>query len=305
MKATRVKHFKRVKQWPLHLMLLPGVILLFVFSYVPMAGIVIAFQKYNPAKGFIFSQTFNGLDNFRYIFSMPNIGQVIWNTVFMAVSKIILGMLVPILVALLLNELRSRAFKRTIQTVIYFPYFLSWIILAGVFTDILSPTDGVVNQILKTVGMEPIYFLGDKQWFPVTMIITDVWKGFGFGTIVYLAAITGIDPTLYEAAEIDGASRWRQTWHITLPGMRMIIVLMLTLSLGNVLNAGFDQIFNLYNDLVMETGDILDTLVYRLGLRQTQYGPSTAVGLLKSVVSCILISVSYYVSYKVFDYQMF
>ena len=304
MKATRVKHFKRVKQWPLHLMLLPGVIL-FVFSYVPMAGIVIAFQKYNPAKGFIFSQTFNGLDNFRYIFSMPNIGQVIWNTVFMAVSKIILGMLVPILVALLLNELRSRAFKRTIQTVIYFPYFLSWIILAGVFTDILSPTDGVVNQILKTVGMEPIYFLGDKQWFPVTMIITDVWKGFGFGTIVYLAAITGIDPTLYEAAEIDGASRWRQTWHITLPGMRMIIVLMLTLSLGNVLNAGFDQIFNLYNDLVMETGDILDTLVYRLGLQQTQYGPSTAVGLLKSVVSCILISVSYYVSYKVFDYQMF
>lgn len=305
MKATRVKHFKRVKQWPLHLMLLPGVILLFVFSYVPMAGIVIAFQKYNPAKGFIFSQTFNGLDNFRYIFSMPNIGQVIWNTVFMAVSKIILGMLVPILVALLLNELRSRAFKRTIQTVIYFPYFLSWIILAGVFTDILSPTDGVVNQILKTVGMEPIYFLGDKQWFPVTMIITDVWKGFGFGTIVYLAAITGIDPTLYEAAEIDGASRWRQTWHITLPGMRMIIVLMLTLNLGNVLNAGFDQIFNLYNDLVMETGDILDTLVYRLGLQQTQYGPSTAVGLLKSVVSCILISVSYYVSYKVFDYQMF
>ena len=305
MKATRVKHFKRVKQWPLHLMLLPGVILLFVFSYVPMAGIVIAFQKYNPAKGFIFSQTFNGLDNFRYIFSMPNIGQVIWNTVFMAVSKIILGMLVPILVALLLNELRSRAFKRTIQTVIYFPYFLLWIILAGVFTDILSPTDGVVNQILKTVGMEPIYFLGDKQWFPVTMIITDVWKGFGFGTIVYLAAITGIDPTLYEAAEIDGASRWRQTWHITLPGMRMIIVLMLTLSLGNVLNAGFDQIFNLYNDLVMETGDILDTLVYRLGLQQTQYGPSTAVGLLKSVVSCILISVSYYVSYKVFDYQMF
>lgn len=305
MKATRVKHFKRVKQWPLHLMLLPGVILLFVFSYVPMAGIVIAFQKYNPAKGFIFSQTFNGLDNFRYIFSMPNIGQVIWNTVFMAVSKIILGMLVPILVALLLNELRSRAFKRTIQTVIYFPYFLSWIILAGVFTDILSPTDGVVNQILKTVGMEPIYFLGDKQWFPVMMIITDVWKGFGFGTIVYLAAITGIDPTLYEAAEIDGASRWRQTWHITLPGMRMIIVLMLTLSLGNVLNAGFDQIFNLYNDLVMETGDILDTLVYRLGLQQTQYGPSTAVGLLKSVVSCILISVSYYVSYKVFDYQMF
>lgn len=296
---------KRTKQWPLHLMLLPGVVLLFIFSYVPMAGIVMAFQQYNPAKGFIFSQTFNGLGNFEYIFSMPNIWQVIWNTVFMAVSKIILGMIVPILVALLLNELHSRAFKRSVQTIIYFPYFLSWIILAGVFTDILSPTDGVVNQIIKLFGADSVYFLGDKQWFPITMIITDVWKGFGFGTIVYLAAITGIDPTLYEAAQIDGASRWKQTWHITLPGMQMIIVLMLILSLGNVLNAGFDQIFNMYNDLVMETGDILDTLVYRLGIQQTQYGPSTAVGLLKSVVSCVLISASYFVSYKAFDYQMF
>jgi len=305
MKATRVKHFKRVKQWPLHLMLLPGVILLFVFSYVPMAGIVIAFQKYNPAKGFIFSQTFNGLDNFRYIFSMPNIGQVIWNTVFMAVSKIILGMLVPILVALLLNELRSRAFKRTIQTVIYFPYFLSWIILAGVFTDILSPTDGVVNQILKTVGMEPIYFLGDKQWFPVMMIITDVWKGFGFGTIVYLAAITGIDPTLYEAAEIDGASRWRQTWHITLPGLIPTVVLLMTLAMGNVLNAGFDQVFNMYNNIVLETADIIDTYVYRLGLVNLQFSMSTAAGLFKSVVSFILVVTSYTLAYKFADYTIF
>ncbi len=299
------KRDKRIKQWPFHLMMLPGVLLLFIFSYIPMIGIVIAFQKYNPAKGFIFNQTFNGFDNFQYIFSMPGIWQVIWNTVFMAVSKMILGMLVPIIVALMLNELRCRPFKRTVQTIIYFPHFLSWIILAGVFTDILSPTDGIVNQLLQAIGLEPIYFLGDKQWFPITMIITDVWKGFGFGTIVYLAAITGIDPTLYEAAQIDGASRWRQTWHITLPGMRMIIVLMLTLSLGNVLNAGFDQIFNLYNDLVMETGDIIDTLVYRLGLEQTQYGPSTAVGLFKSVISCALISVSYYVSYKAFDYRIF
>lgn len=295
----------RMKQWPLHVMLLPGVILLFIFCYVPMLGIVIAFQQYNPAKGFIFNQTFVGLRNFEYIFSLPNIWQVIWNTVYMAVSKIILGMIVPIAVALLLNELRSKAYKRCVQTIIYFPYFLSWIILTGVFSDILSPQNGIVNQFLGSFGIEPIYFLGDKTWFPITMILTDVWKGFGFGTIVYLATITGIDPTLYEAAEIDGASRWKQTWHITLPGMQMIIVLMLVLSLGNVLNAGFDQIFNMYNSLVMETGDILDTMVYRMGLQQSQYGPSTAVGLLKSVVSCILISVSYYVSYKAFDYQMF
>lgn len=300
------KRSRGLKELPLHIMLLPGVILLLIFSYIPMAGIMIAFQNYNPAKGYIFGQVFSGLDNFRYIFSMPNIGQVFWNTLFIAVSKIILGMIVPIIISLLLNELRTLLkFKRTVQTIIYFPYFLSWIILSGVFIDLLSPESGVVNQFIQLLGFDPIYFLGDKKWFPITMIITDSWKNFGFGTIIYLATITGIDPALYEAAAIDGASRLKQTLHITLPSMRMIIVLMLVLSLSNVLNGGFDQIFNLYNPQVMETGDILDTLVYRMGLEQTQYGPATAVGLLKSVISSILISGSYYISYKFFDYKLF
>lgn len=299
------KRSGRMREWPLHVMMLPGVILLLIFSYIPMAGIAIAFQKFNPAQGYIFNQKFVGLDNFEYIFSMPNIGQVFWNTVYMAVSKMILGMIVPIVVSLLLNEITMRKFKRTVQTLIYFPYFISWIILSGIFIDMLSPGEGIVNKLIQALGGQPVYFLGDKNVFPLTMIITDTWKNFGFGTIVYLATITGIDPTLYEAAEIDGASRIRQIWHVTLPCMKMIIVLMMVLSLGNVLNAGFDQIFNLYNPQVMETGDILDTMVYRMGLLQTQYGPSTAVGLLKSVISCILISGSYYVSYKFFDYKIF
>lgn len=299
------KRSGRMREWPLHVMMLPGVVLLLIFSYIPMAGIAIAFQKFNPARGYIFNQEFVGLDNFNYIFSMPNIGQVFWNTVFMAVSKMILGMIVPIVVSLLLNEITMRKFKRTVQTLIYFPYFISWIILSGIFIDMLSPGEGIVNKLIQALGGQPVYFLGDKNVFPLTMILTDTWKNFGFGTIVYLATITGIDPTLYEAAEIDGASRIKQVWHVTLPSMKMIIVLMMVLSLGNVLNAGFDQIFNLYNPQVMETGDILDTMVYRMGLLQTQYGPSTAVGLLKSVISCILISGSYYVSYRFFDYRIF
>lgn len=293
------------REVPLHLMLLPGVLLLIVFSYIPMSGIVIAFQKYNPARGSFLNQTFCGMDNFNYIFSMPNISSVFFNTLLIAVGKIVVGTVVAIGVALMLNECRNMKFKRSIQTAIYFPYFMSWIILSGVVIDILSPNEGIVNQIIKMFGGEPVFFLGDNRWFPWTMIATDTWRNFGFNTIVYLATITSIDPTLYEAAAIDGGNRWKQTLHITLPGMKMIIVLLMVLNLGNVLNAGFDQIFNMYSPQVYASGDIIDTLVYRMGLVQAKFGPSTAVGLLKSVISCGLISISYYVSYKFFNYNLF
>ena len=216
-----------------------------------------------------------------------------------------LGLLVPIVFALLLNEVRNRLFKRTVQTIVYLPYFLSWVVLGGIFIDMLSPSTGIVNQIIKALGGEEIFFLGDNRYFQGTLIATDIWKNFGYGAIVYLAAILGIDSNLYEAAQIDGANRWQQTWHVTLPGMKMIIVLMLVLSLGNVLNAGFDQVFNLYNVSVYESGDILDTFVYRLGLLNAQYGPATAVGLFKSLVSTLFISVSYFLAYKIGDYRIF
>ena len=169
----------------------------------------------------------------------------------------------------------------------------------------LSPSGGIINQAIKALGGNPVFFLGDNRYFQGTLIVTDIWKNFGYGAIVYLAAILGIDTDLYEAAQIDGANRWKQTWHVTLPGMRMIIVLMLVLSLGNVLNAGFDQVFNLYNAAVYESGDILDTFVYRMGLIDAQYGPATAVGLFKSVVSTLFISVSYYLAWRFADYRIF
>ncbi|WP_110931887.1 ABC transporter permease [Paenibacillus bouchesdurhonensis] len=295
---------KKLQELPLHLMILPGIILTVIFSYVPIMGSVIAFQKFVPSKG-IFNSKWIGLDNFRYMLDMPNFTSVLWNTIFIAVLKIIAGLIVPIIFALLLNELAGAFFKRTIQTIIYFPYFLSWVILGGILIDILSPSSGIVNQFLGMFGIEPIFFLGDDKWFPYTLVLTDTWKTFGYGTIVYLAALTGIDQSLYEAATMDGANRWKQTIHITLPGMLPIIMLMTVLSLGNVLNAGFEQVFNLYSPMVYSTGDIIDTLVYRIGLVDAQYGVATAVGLFKSLISFVLIVLSNKLANKYAGYRVF
>ena len=301
---------------PLHLMLIPGIIIIFIFHYVPLGGLIIAFQRFIPAKGLFGNQKWVGLQNFQYIFSMPNTMNVLRNTVTIAVAKIVLGLVIPITVALMLNELQLTKVKRSIQTIIYFPHFLSWIIFGSIIMDLLSPQNGIINKLLNLLGHESIYFLGDNKyfqqtiiwtdvWTPVIMVVTDVWKNFGYGTVVYMASITSIDPSLYEAAAIDGANRWKQTWHITLPGMRMIIVLMMVLSLGNVLNAGFDQVYNMYSPIVYETGDIIDTMVYRLGLENAKYGPAAAVSIFKSVVSMLFISVSYYVADRFFDYRLF
>ena len=237
------KHvFKR--ELPLHMMLIPGIIFTFIFCYIPMAGMVIAFQKFIPAKGLFGDQKWIGLDNFTYLINMPGAMSALRNTVVIAFFKIVLGLVVPITVAILLNEVRSAKFRRTVQTAIYLPYFLSWVVLGGVMIDILSPSQGIVNQVLNVFGIDSIFFLGSNKWFQPTIIMTDVWKGFGFGTVVYLAAITGIDLSLYEAATMDGANRFQKMWHVTLPGIRMIVVLMCVLALGNVLNAGFDQVLN-------------------------------------------------------------
>ncbi|RED85512.1 ABC transporter permease [Cohnella phaseoli] len=299
MKTTRW-----IREMPLHMLLLPGLILVLVYSYVPMLGVVIAFQKFTIFSGW-FGSPWIGLDNFRFVLDMPNTGQVIWNTIFIACMKIVFGLFVPIVVALLLNEVSRSFIKRGVQTLIYLPHFLSWVILGGILIDLLSPSEGIVNAMLGKLGFEPIFFLADNRWFPAVLIASDVWKEFGFSTIVYLAAITSVNPTLYEAAVVDGANRWKQTFHVTLPGMMPIIVLMVTLSLGNVLNAGFDQVFNLANPLVYESGDILDTMIYRIAFNDAQYGVATAVGLFKSVVSFLLISVSYWLAYRLANYRIF
>ena len=290
---------------PLHLMLIPGILIIFIFHYIPLGGLVIAFQRFVPAKGLFGNQKWVGLQNFEYIFSMPNTINVLTNTVVIAGAKIVLNLIIPITVALMLNELRSSKLKRTVQTVIYFPHFLSWIIFGSIIMDLLSPQNGIVNRLLSALGTDPIFFLGDNRYFRQTIIWTDIWKNFGYGTVVYMATITSIDPTLYEAAAIDGANRWQQTRHVTLPGMHMIIVLMMVLSLGNVLNAGFDQIYNMYSPIVYQTGDIIDTMVYRLGMENAKYSPAAAVGIFKSVVSMVFISTSYYVADRFFDYRLF
>ncbi|GAE29377.1 ABC transporter permease [Alkalihalobacillus hemicellulosilyticus] len=286
-----------------YIMLLPGIVWIVFFSIVPMFGIFIAFQNYNPVQGVLGSE-FVGLDVFRYMFQLNDTMRIFFNTIYIAVMKIIGNLIVPLVFALMLNEVRYMGLKRTIQTIVYLPHFLSWVILGGVLLDIFAFA-GPVNQLLGLFGQEPILFFGRADLFPYLVVGSDVWKEFGFNTIIYLAALTGINPALYEAAGIDGASRWRKLWHVTLPGIRTTAVLLAVLSLGNVLNAGFDQIFNLYNPLVYSTGDIIDTWVYRAGLLNLQFELATAVGLLKSVVGFLLITVSYYLAYRFTKYRIF
>ncbi|WP_163580060.1 ABC transporter permease [Gracilibacillus saliphilus] len=292
------------RNWPLHILILPAVIVALFFQYAPMGGLIMAFQDYKPWLGF-FQSEWIGFEHFHTIMQTDHARRVILNTLIISVLKLIFGLIVPIAIALLLNEVYHNVFKRTVQTVIYLPYFLSWVILGGILLDLLSPEGGLFNQFIGIFGIEPIFFLGDNTWFVPTVIITDLWKETGFNTIVFLAAITAVNPNLYEAAHIDGANRWKQTLYITLPAMMPIIIVVGTLSLGNILNAGFDQIFNLYNPLVYKTGDIIDTYVYRRALIDGDFSFGTAVGLFKSVISFFLIVLGYRLAYKYANWRIF
>ncbi len=294
-----------------HLMLLIPVIILFIYNILPIpAGILMAFQNFQPGKGFLKSG-FAGLENFRKLWILPDTMPALRNTLIIAIWKIIGNLVIPVGFALMLNEVVAKPFKRIVQTITYLPYFLSWVIMAGILIKFLSPGSaaippGFLNTVLMKLGIisEPVYFLGTNATFRGTMVVSDIWKNFGYNTIVYLAALTGIDPTLYEAAAVDGAGRWKQTLHITIPRIAPFIALMTILSIGNVLNAGFDQIFNLYSPAVYESGDIIDTLVYRLGLVNKQYSLSAAVGLLKSAVSCFLVLLGYKIADKYAGYKV-
>lgn len=288
-----------------HSMLLPGMILLVLFSFIPMVGIVIAFQKFIPTKG-IFGSKFVGLENFKYMFSMSSSWQMFQNTIIIAIAKIIIGLLIPIIVALLLNEVQKKTFKKSVQTIIYLPYFISWVVLGAIFSNIFSG-NGAVNTALQSLGVtdESILFMQSNQWFRTIIIGTDVWKMFGYNTIIYISALASIDPSQYESAAIDGASRWNMAMKISLPSIKSTIILLATLSLGNVLNAGFEQILAMYNPVVYETADIIDTVVYRMGLLDQQYGVATAMGLVKSVISAVLIVCSYGLAKKFANYEIF
>ncbi len=302
-KRNMLKSKRRQSELSYHAMMLPGMIFLLIFSYIPMFGLVMAFQDFVPAKGILGSH-WAGWKHFKYMIALPDIRLLVRNTVVIALGKIIIGTAMAILFAILLNEIKNRLLKKSVQTIVYLPHFLSWVVLASVVVNFFN-LDGSVNQLLAGLGFEKLNFLGSNKLFQPLLIGTDVWKEFGYNSIVYLAAITAIDPGLHEAAAIDGASWRKRVRHITLPGMMPIILLMAAMNLSSILSAGFDQVYNLYSPMVYETGDILDTYVYRMGLISRQYSFGTAVGLLKSIIGMALMLGSNGLARKFADRKIF
>lgn len=292
------------EKWLYHLMLTPGILAVLMFNTVTLLGIFVAFQDFVPNRGW-FGSEWVSLENFALFFGTPDAWIVIRNTLVMAVGTIVFSTLASIAFALLLNEVRSGGIKRVVQTFVYLPHFVSWVIYASIIRFLLSG-DGMLNRLLLSLGMEePILFLSKENLFQPVMILTEVMKEFGYGSIIYLTAIANVNPNFYEAATLDGANRWQKMYYITLPCIMPTIILMATLSVGNVLNAGFDQVFNLYSPAVYSTADIIDTYVYRIGLLNINYGLGSAIGLFKSVISMLLIVVSYSLAAKFCDYRIF
>lgn len=293
------------KHMALCLMLLPVVAYFIIFRYIPMGGLIIAFKDYKLGLG-ILKSPWNGIENFRYAFSTVTFRRSLVNTLYISVYKTIFGFPMPIILAIFLNEIRHIRFKRTIQTISYLPHFLSWVVVAGLFMNILSPNVGMLNYILtQWFGLsKPIYFLGNNTTFRPTLVVTDIWKNVGWGSILYLATIAGIDPSLYESAVCDGATRFQRIRYITLPSLLPTITILLILNLGSILDAGFDQIFNLYNTAVYPTGDIIDTYVYRYGLGEMRYAFGTAVGLFKNSIGFILVIGTNAVARRISEYGL-
>lgn len=283
------KCLKCMKRYPdLYLMMIPGLAFLILFKYVPMYGLTIAFQDFNIFAGITGSE-WVGWANFQKLLGSSEFYQVFTNTLLISIYKLVFQFPIPILFAILLNEMRSMFVKRIIQTVIYLPHFLSWVVVSGLFVSILSTPGGLLNQVIQALGGEPIAFMMEKSFFRSVVVTSNIWKDAGYGAIVYIAAISGIDQEIYEAARVDGAGRIRQIIHITIPGLASTIVLMFILRLGQLLNAGTEQILMMYNPVVYEVGDVIGTYVYRMGIGKMDYSFSTAVGLFESVVGFILL----------------
>ncbi|MCX4285852.1 MAG: ABC transporter permease subunit [Clostridia bacterium] len=281
-------------------MMLPSFVLALIFNIVPLFGLIIAFQKYEVGAG-IWKSQFVDVYNFTRLFNRPDFGRVLFNTVYIAIWKIALTTVLSIITALLLNEMVTNRGKKIVQTIIFLPYFLSWALIGAVFVDMFG-IDGAVNALLGT----KIDFLASNTYFRPIIILTDVWKNIGYQAVVFLAAVTTIDPSLYEAAEVDGANRWQKCWHITLPCIKSMIILICVLNIGNIMNAGFEQILVMYNPIVYETGDILDTLSYREAMvTGSDYSLSTAIGLFRGVINCILFAIAYKIAHKVNGYKIF
>jgi putative aldouronate transport system permease protein len=301
--AGRARHSRLrlwLRQWDLQLMVIPALILILVFSYFPMYGVVIAFQDYSVFKGF-WNSPWVGFKHFTDFFQSPELGLVMRNTIVISLLKLGIGFPAPILLAIMLNEVRNMLFKRVVQTVSYLPYFLSWVIVANFAIALLSTDNGSVNILLEKLRVidEPVPFLSVLEYFWTIIVTTNVWKEIGFGSIVYLAAIASIDPSLYESASIDGASRFRMTYLITLPCILPVIMIFSILAIGNLLNAGFEDLLLLgVNPALRDVSDVLDTYVYRMGINLGRYSFATAVGLFKAIVSVGLLTLANYLARK-------
>lgn len=285
------QYFKN--NWILYVMLIPGLLFLIIYKFLPLYGITIAFKDYNIFLGSnpidaIHLSPWVGWKHFETLFANEDFYRVLGNTLIINFYKIIFLFPIPILASIMLNEIRNHLYKKTVQTLIYIPYFFSWVIVFGIFYSLLG-TYGMLNQVLKNFGVAPINFFGNKQYFRSVLVFTEGWKEVGWNTVIYLAAISAIDPTLYEAARVDGASRFKQIWHITIPGLLPTIVLMLIMKVGYILDTGFEQILIMYNPMVYEVADVIQTYVYRIGLGQMDFSLSTALGLFNAVVAFILI----------------
>ncbi|BFT74252.1 polygalacturonan/rhamnogalacturonan ABC transporter permease [Paenibacillus sp. P36] len=275
------------KHWMLYLMIIPGLVYYLIFKYVPLMGSVIAFQNYQIFKGMLGS-SWVGLDNFKFIFTYQDFYHVLRNTATIATYHLVFGFPAPIILALLFNEVRLMLFKRVVQSMFYLPHFLSWVVVGGIVFELLS-TQGVANMVRGWFGFEPILFMQQQSYFRTIVVLSGIWKEVGWGTIIYLAAIAGINPNLYEAAVMDGANRWKQTLHITLPILFPTILVLFLLNIGNFLELGFDQIYNLLTPMTYSVGDIIETYVYRAGVLQGQYSVTTAIGLFQSVIGFALL----------------
>jgi len=287
----------------LYLLLLPGVLWYFIYRYLPMYGVIIAFKDYSFMKG-IWNSPWVGLKHFRIMFASPDFYQIFYNTLIINVYSLVFVFPASIILALMLNELRTMVLKRTIQTVVYFPHFLSWVIFGGLIIQLLSPKEGLVNHIIQLFGGEPIYFMTKPEYFRSIITISSILKEAGWGAIIYIAALSGIDQEQYEAATIDGANRWHKLIYVTLPGIRNTIILMLILRVGYMLDVSFEQIYIMYNPAVYEVADVLSTYVYRMGLQNAQFSLTTAVGLFQSVVGLALIYTTNQIARKTSDISL-
>ena len=286
---TKWERFKKdvIRDKWLYLLILPGMIFLLIFRYIPITGNVIAFMDFNPYN--MWGSEWVGLKHFITLFNKPAFLLVFKNTLVISLLKMIIGFPIPIILALMMNEMKNMKFKKVSQTLLYLPHFISWVVLSGLIMNMLDPDTGVVTAIINAVTGSKIQVLTDKQAFVPMLIVTDVYKNMGWGTIIYFAALSGVDPQLYEAAEIDGARKFKQMLHITLPSIMPTIIIQLILSCNNIVNAGFDQIFMLYSALVYDVADIIDTYVYRIGIQKADYSFSTAANMFKSIIALVMI----------------